>query len=269
MIIRKFFLLLFLLYLLPSIIADNKFLPKLSQNLLEILDDNKYYDITIEVGNDSYVKVFRAHMVILNYRSSYLRKILTINEKGYDGTLAHIKLQNITPEIFQIILRYIYGGILPLEDYDTSDVIKILVAANNLEKFLITLIQNANLRMSGIQVWEHIIRWGIAQNPDLTLDPSIYSNDDFNALKNTLKQIIPFIKFTDFTAKEFLEKIYHPYKKILPEELQENLIECFLNNDYKPIKKSEINLKIIISKWISRLEITIALLVRSGGSSGF
>ncbi|CAB4421206.1 unnamed protein product [Rhizophagus irregularis] len=29
---------------------DNRFLPKLSQNLLKILDDNEYYDITIEVG---------------------------------------------------------------------------------------------------------------------------------------------------------------------------------------------------------------------------
>ncbi|PKY27359.1 hypothetical protein RhiirB3_415984, partial [Rhizophagus irregularis] len=61
--------------------ADDKFLPKLSQNLLEILDDEEYYDITIEVGNDPHVKIFRAHMNILNYRSSYLRRILSTNEK--------------------------------------------------------------------------------------------------------------------------------------------------------------------------------------------
>ena len=84
---------------------DNKLLPKLSQNLLEILDDNEYYDITIEVGNDSYVKVFRAHMVILHYRSPYLKRILSTNKKKNDGTLAHIKLTNISPEIFEIILR--------------------------------------------------------------------------------------------------------------------------------------------------------------------
>ena len=87
--------------------ADNEFLPKLSQNLLEILDDNEYYDITIEVGNDPYVKIFRAHMVILNYRSPYLRRILSTNKKKNDGTLAHIKLPNVSPEIFQIILRLV------------------------------------------------------------------------------------------------------------------------------------------------------------------
>jgi hypothetical protein len=86
---------------------DNKFLPKLSQDLLEILEDNEFYDITIEVGNDPYVKIFRAHMVILNYRSSYLRRILStnVNNEKNDGILAHIKLPNISPEIFQMILR--------------------------------------------------------------------------------------------------------------------------------------------------------------------
>ncbi|PKY14733.1 hypothetical protein RhiirB3_400719, partial [Rhizophagus irregularis] len=105
-------------------------LQKLSQNLLEILDDDEYYDITIEVGNDPYVKIFRSHIVILNYRSSYLRRILSTNKKKNDGTLVHIKLPNISPEIFQLILRYIYGGKLPLIDYDNLDIIKILVAAN-------------------------------------------------------------------------------------------------------------------------------------------
>jgi hypothetical protein len=83
----------------------NKLLSKLSQNFLEILNDEEYYDITIEVGSDPYVKIFRAHMVILNYRSPYLQRILSSNKKKNDGTLVHIKLQNIIPEIFQIILR--------------------------------------------------------------------------------------------------------------------------------------------------------------------
>jgi hypothetical protein len=86
-------------------IDNNKLLPKLSQNLLEILNDEEYYDITIEVGNDPYIKIFRAHMVILYYRSPYLQRILSTNKKKDDGTLTHIKLSNILPEIFQIILR--------------------------------------------------------------------------------------------------------------------------------------------------------------------
>ena len=85
--------------------ADNEFLLKLSQNLLEILDDDEYFNVKIEVGNDPYVKVFRAHMVILNYRSPYLRRILYTNKNKNDGNLIQIKLPNILPKIFQIILK--------------------------------------------------------------------------------------------------------------------------------------------------------------------
>ena len=53
---------------------DNKFLPKLSQNLLEILNDDEYYDIIIEFSKDLYVKIIRVHIIILNYRSSLFEK---------------------------------------------------------------------------------------------------------------------------------------------------------------------------------------------------
>ncbi|UZO02779.1 uncharacterized protein OCT59_021258 [Rhizophagus irregularis] len=275
---------------------ENKFLPKLSQNLLEILDDDEYYDITIEVGNDPYVRIFRAHIIILNYRSPYLRRILSTNKKKNDETLVNIKLPNILPETFQIILRYIYGGKILLEECDTSDIIKILISANELslqelvphlqsflirnktnwleqnlssiyqlsfendsfldlrmfctnliseqpekifnspdftsipEKCLISIIQNNNIDMSTVQVWDYVLKWGVAQNPELSSDYTSFSNDDFNALRNTLQKCISFIGFTDFTHKEFLHKV-HPYKKIIPEEMYESLIEYFLDHD--------------------------------------
>ena len=89
--------------------VDNKLLPKLSQNLLEILNDEEYYDITIEVGNELHVKIFRAHMVILNYRSPYLKKSFSTNKKKNDGTLVHIKLSNVLLELNNILIfnRYI------------------------------------------------------------------------------------------------------------------------------------------------------------------
>src|SRR3989337_741958 len=106
---------------------SNQFLLKLSQNYIELLEDDEYYDITIEVGEDpnvkifrahmktgntkySYeherflhyditievgedpnVKIFRAHMNILCYRSSYLRRTFASNKKNKDNVLTHIK----------------------------------------------------------------------------------------------------------------------------------------------------------------------------------
>ncbi|UZO02471.1 uncharacterized protein OCT59_020951 [Rhizophagus irregularis] len=315
-------------------VNNNQFLPKLSVNLLEMLDDDEYYDITIEVGSDPYIKIFRAHMVILNYRSNYLRRILSTNKKKNDGTLVQIKLPNILPEIFQIILKYIYGGRLSLEECDdTLDIIKILAAAGELnlhelinhlqsfliqnktqwieqnfnlvyqasfendsflelqkyctnliskspdkilksisfssipEKLLVSIIQNNNLQMSEIQVWKYVIKWGLAQNPELPTDPATFSKEDFNILKNTLQQFIPFIKFNNLTSSEFSSEVL-PYKKALPKELYKDLLRIFLNlnPNIRPNDKSKvqsINSDIItfqhaelISKWIDKLDIT-------------
>jgi hypothetical protein len=85
---------------------STQFLTKLSQNYIELLDDDEYYDITIEVGEDPNVKILRAHMSILCYRSPYLRRILASNKnRNKENILSHIKLSKISPEVFQIILK--------------------------------------------------------------------------------------------------------------------------------------------------------------------
>uniref|UniRef100_U9V4Q2 TLDc domain-containing protein n=1 Tax=Rhizophagus irregularis (strain DAOM 181602 / DAOM 197198 / MUCL 43194) TaxID=747089 RepID=U9V4Q2_RHIID len=216
-------------------------------------------------------------MVILHYRSSYLRRIL-----------------------------YIYGGKLSLNEYDNSDIIKVLVAASELnlqelvtylqfflvknktswmeknfnfvyqtsfendsfpelqkycieliskepdkifkspdftsipEKLLISIIQNDNLQTSEVQIWEHVLKWGLAQNPKLPSEITNFSKDDFNTLINILLQCIPFIRFYNLTSKEFVDKVF-PHREILPEELCTDLLKTFLtlsNPDSKPINKS-------------------------------
>ncbi|GBC27268.2 carbohydrate-binding module family 13 protein [Rhizophagus irregularis DAOM 181602=DAOM 197198] len=257
----------------------DKLLPKLSQNLLEILNDEEYYDITIEV------------------------------------------------EIFGIILRYIYGGKISLEEYNISDIVKIMIAAKELslkelisylesflieykanwleqnfdliyqisfedntflelqkycevliskepnkifnspnfpsisEKLLITLIQNDNFQMNEIQVWEHVIKWGLAQNPELSSDLISLSKDNFDTLRNTLQQCIPYIRFRNLTSKEFLHNIF-PFREILPKKLYVELLKFFLNSNYRPSEKfssESVDSVIIsnqhvelISKWINK-----------------
>src|SRR3954451_19253075 len=78
---------------------NNKLLPNLSQNLLEISNDDEYCDIAIEVGNDPFVKIFRAHMVILHYSSPYLQRILSTHKN-----FLHIEYP---PELFLKICSFL------------------------------------------------------------------------------------------------------------------------------------------------------------------
>src|ERR1044072_2573572 len=101
------------------------------------------------------------------------------------------------------------------------------------EKSLIALLQNDHLPISDVQVWEHVLRWGLARNPELSSDPSNYSKNEFDTLKGTLEPCIPFIRFRNFSSKEFLNKVV-PYKKTLPKELYKELFTYFLDFDVKP-----------------------------------
>jgi hypothetical protein len=82
-----------------------KFFPNSTQNYVELLKDDKYCDVIIEVGEDPDLEIFRAHKNILYYRFPYLRQALVSIEKSNKaGYLSSIKLPNISPEIFQPIL---------------------------------------------------------------------------------------------------------------------------------------------------------------------
>ncbi|GBB85330.1 hypothetical protein RclHR1_01190006 [Rhizophagus clarus] len=273
-----------------------QFFSKLSQNYIELLKDDEYYDVTVEVGEDPDVKIFRAHMNILCYRSPYLRRNLASNKKKNDNFLVHIKLPNISPEIFQIVLEYIYGGILSLNGQDTLNFLKILAAAdklclqelvnylqkyliennsewmeqhfeftqqissqsNNLlelqefctnlmvkspekifksfdfaslsEKSLISLIKRDDLQMKEIEIWEHVLKWGLAQNPTLIPDPATWTDDDFKKMKVTLQNCLPLVRFFCLSSKEFSYKV-RPYQKLLKNQFYEDLLNFYLDPD--------------------------------------
>ena len=41
------------------------------------------------------------------------------------------------------------------------------------EKFLVSLIERDDLRMKEVDIWEHVLRWGLEQNPTLTPNPTL------------------------------------------------------------------------------------------------
>ncbi|EXX62524.1 uncharacterized protein OCT59_025431 [Rhizophagus irregularis] len=317
---------------------STQFLSKLSKNYIELLDDDEYYDITIEVGEDPIVKIFRAHMIILCYRSPYLRRILASNKnQNKENTLSHIKLPKISPEVFQIILKYIYGGTLLLNEQDTLEIFEILIAAEELflqelvdylqkyfienksewmeqhfelihrtsfqsnsllelqqfctnfmanspekifksfdftslpEKSLVQLIKRDDLQMKEIEVWEYVLKWGLAQNPTLHPNPNTWSDDNFKTMENTLRHFLSLIRFFSLSSKEFLEKV-RPYKSLLKRQFYEDLLNSHLDPNSEPNDNilpprniriesiidskivNNLNIITIISRWIDKLD---------------
>jgi hypothetical protein len=204
-----------------------------------------------------------ANELLLNELVDYLQTYLIENK--VDWIEQHFELTHRTS--FQS------NNLLELQKFCTEfmakspeKVFQSLDFASLPEKSLISLLKRDDLRMKEIEVWEHVLKWGLAQNPTLILDPSTWTDDDFKTMENTLQYCLPLIRFYSLSSKNFLEKV-RPYKKLLKHQLYEDLIKYYLDFDSEPsnnflpprnlkLDSKIINLNIIslISKWIDKID---------------
>ncbi len=139
------------------------------------------------------------------------------------------------------------------------------------EKSLISIIKRDDLQMKESEVWEYVLKWGLAQNPTLIPDPATWTDDDFKAMENTLQHCLPSIRFFSLSSKEFLQKVC-PYKKLFKHQLYEDLSNSYLNPDSEPtdnilfprnvkidgiVDSKIVNLNIVsmISRWLDKKDI--------------
>lgn len=97
---------------------------------------------------------------------------------------------------------------------------------------LIHILKQNNLQIEEIDIWDNLIRWGMAQSFLLDLDISKWSKDDFLNLQETLKDLIPLIRFSELSTDEYYDKIF-PFRDILPLTLKNDLI-TFRESKYLP-----------------------------------
>ncbi|RHZ73655.1 hypothetical protein Glove_230g127 [Diversispora epigaea] len=110
-----------------------KFLEKLSQDISELLNDKEEYNVIIEVGQEQNKKTFTAHSAVLRYRSPYFNKELANIVPSEDNKNKIITKPNISAQIFEIILKYIYGVIIDTENMATRTMHDLMIVANDLE----------------------------------------------------------------------------------------------------------------------------------------
>ncbi|RHZ58626.1 hypothetical protein Glove_372g113 [Diversispora epigaea] len=109
-----------------------KFFGKLSQDFSELLGDKKEYNVVIEVDKEKNKKSFTSHSIVLRYRSTYFTKELE-NPATNENNFKIIIKPNISAQIFEIILKYIYGGIVTIENLETKIIYELMIVANELE----------------------------------------------------------------------------------------------------------------------------------------
>jgi len=84
---------------------ESKFLTGLSRDYLKLLETGEYADVIIYTGQEPDNKEFRAHSLVLRSRSTYFRDALSSDWARTQGNLIIFKQLDMSPEVFDIILK--------------------------------------------------------------------------------------------------------------------------------------------------------------------
>ncbi|CAI2161655.1 14024_t:CDS:2 [Funneliformis geosporum] len=274
---------------------------KLSNDFAKLLVNGDGHDVIIEAGEGQKIKEFRAHSLILSARSTYFRAALSKDwARKKDGVIIFRK-PNISSNIFEVLLKYLYTGNIDLDILQGSDLLRLLVAADELDlqklniyiqsymigkqsdyvqenaiKVLQTvfqheictvlkdfcvdvvckepkllfdgsnfdsldksifqiILQQDDLAMQELEIWNYLIKWGITRM-DNKLDiekSSQWTSENFEELEKILHDFIPCIRWFHIAPKDFWRKI-KPFRKLLPEQLYEDIIGQNLDPETPP-----------------------------------
>ncbi|GES99164.1 BTB/POZ protein [Rhizophagus clarus] len=154
---------------------SSKFLTELSNDYEKLFETEVGYDVIIYAGEGQNVREIHAHSNILCIRSQYFRSAFS-NEwsEKKDGKFI-FKKPNISPQLFNIILRFIYCGNIELKNLQGPDVLKLLIAVDEL---------NIHSLVSHIQEFliDHQTEF-LQQNPTGILE-TVYQHETFTDLWN-------------------------------------------------------------------------------------
>ncbi|CAI2169194.1 16862_t:CDS:1 [Funneliformis geosporum] len=92
------------------------------------------------------------------------------------------------------------------------------------EIHVISLLQRDDIEMAEIEIWNQLITWGVKNTlPTSTKRLSRWDEEDYEALREKLKNCVSWIRFFQIKPQEFAEFVW-PYKQILPKSIIGNFL---------------------------------------------
>ncbi|CAG8544956.1 6780_t:CDS:10, partial [Diversispora eburnea] len=185
-------------------------------------------------------QTFKAHSLILGARSNYFQTALSKQWAKKEGEANVLSQPNISPKVFEIILN----GTISLSDRDILEILDILSAADELLLTdLLDYIQEYLIEIKSRWLHSYIIpiyQVCLAHDSYQKITPIISTItptspfEDYNNLTNTLQDCIPLIRFFQMSSIDLYDKVWRPFREILPSKLEDDIVKCHLKPGTKP-----------------------------------
>ena len=178
-------------------------------HLLDLLDATKYLRL------DSVNTALQKHLIIheatwIKSQFSHVRHIAS--QKNYKSILSFCN---------------------DLAKYDPTVVFKAADFMQLDKDLLVNILEQDYIGTTEVEAWGKVVAWGKHRTVGLPEDMKDWQQGHFEALKTTLEDCIPLIRFFQFTAAEFNDHVI-PYDGLLPKELFKDLMGYFLKPNYTP-----------------------------------
>ncbi|KAG9300488.1 hypothetical protein G9A89_010114 [Geosiphon pyriformis] len=112
--------------------APQQLFHALSHDFESLLNSQNLSDVKIIVGEAPNTRTFHAHSQILAARSSYFAIALSGDWVKRENKTIVFSKPNISPDIFEKILRYIYSGEISLNEHGPLTILELLIATDEL-----------------------------------------------------------------------------------------------------------------------------------------
>ncbi|KAK3557527.1 hypothetical protein QTP70_028490 [Hemibagrus guttatus] len=151
----------------------------LQDGLKELLNENKFVDCTLKVGD----RCFPCHRLILAACSPYFRDIFFSEDGKVKEDLKEVALDDVDPNILDMIIKYLYSAEIDLTD---GNVQEIFALANRFQiPSVFTVCVNYLQKKLSVSNCLAIFRLGLVLNvPRLAIAARDYSADRFESLSS-------------------------------------------------------------------------------------
>ncbi|EXX53296.1 BTB/POZ domain-containing protein [Rhizophagus irregularis DAOM 181602=DAOM 197198] len=214
---------------------------KILENILRFLYCGKI-NLSVESSSDIVTLLTTANEFELHSLVKHIQEFLIDNQEEFIKNNVVKFLENIfQSETFELIRNYCLEIICGTPEllFEENTFLKL---SSQMIEFIL---KQENIALDEIEIWNNLIKWSYAQNPNIDQDPLKWTNDDIEVMKRTTHRLIPLIRFQDISSDDYYEKVF-PYEELLSKKLKGEIMQFYL--------VSNSTTKIIISSLPSRLK---------------
>ncbi|CAG8481516.1 663_t:CDS:2 [Racocetra persica] len=185
-----------------------KLFEDLSKDFSQLLDESDDFDVIIQVGEQSNFKEFNVYSNILCSRSPYFKIALSSERVNNKNGVITFKNQ-ISPRCISINTSDIQEYIMKIICKDPKLFFELKEFLTLDKDIFLELIKRIDLDIEGIDIWNYLVKWGIAQSiasdeMSANADVTNWKADDFASFKKSLD---PFIRFHEISRTYLMANV--------------------------------------------------------------